>query len=413
MKRAAEPHPVLRLTEPYAIALSGGGDSVELLRRASQGDYGSPPTAALIVDHALRAGSERDAQTAADIARQLGVPSYTLTWRRNQESPRSQNAARAARHRLLATACAELAIGRLLLGHTADDQAETVVMRLARPSVTARALAGLWPASPSPVWPEGRDLTLIRPLLNERRAAVRANLQSAGLIWVDDPANQDATFERIRARQLVQRLSEESFQAVIDCTRHAARLESAVCAAAAECLRDVVLGADGQLTVPRRALIGRPTPVQTTALDALIDAASGHPQLRDRAALRRAIRVSVVNGGTATLGGALLRVEKDLVVVSRDPGAVSGRADVQGLKAESISTGKTRVWDGRYLVGPATQQAVITAGDNGAPRVHTREGLPCKIELRSLADLLLRRRLHAQTGIEARNHGAGNLANAP
>jgi tRNA(Ile)-lysidine synthase len=83
-----------------------------------------------------------------------------------------------------------------LLGHTADDLAEAAAMRAEGSSVSDPRY---W--SPSPVWPEGRGVMLLRPLLGERRAALRAWLSGRGETWLDDPANDDPRSARARARR--------------------------------------------------------------------------------------------------------------------------------------------------------------------------------------------------------------------
>ncbi|MBJ7413825.1 MAG: tRNA(Ile)-lysidine synthetase, partial [Phenylobacterium sp.] len=104
-------------------------------------------------------------------------------------------AARLARHRLLADAAREAGARVILLGHTADDLAEAAVMRAAGATTPdPRAWA------PSPVWPQGRGIFLLRPLLWATRADLRAWLSARGERWIDDPANADPRYARSRAR---------------------------------------------------------------------------------------------------------------------------------------------------------------------------------------------------------------------
>jgi tRNA(Ile)-lysidine synthase len=146
------------------------------------------------VDHGLRAESAQEAQFVADFARHLGVSHATLHWKDWTGTGNLQDQARQARHRLLTGWAAERDIPIVALGHTADDQAETVLMRLARGSGVT-GLAGMSARRPL------NGITLVRPLLDQGRAALRTYLTEQGIAWIDDPSNQDTSFDRIKARQ--------------------------------------------------------------------------------------------------------------------------------------------------------------------------------------------------------------------
>jgi tRNA(Ile)-lysidine synthase len=181
---------------PVAVALSGGGDSLALLLAAAAwADRRGRPLLALTVDHRLRPESADWTAWCARRAALLGVGHQTLVW--EGEKPRTglAAAARRARHRLLAEAARAAGASVILMGHTADDLAEARLMRQWGGSVSSPAV---W--SPSPVWPEGRGLFLLRPLLGSRRAALRGALAARGETWIEDPANQDPASARALAR---------------------------------------------------------------------------------------------------------------------------------------------------------------------------------------------------------------------
>ena len=180
--------------------MSGGSDSLALLHLAH--DWSQARGRDLIAftfDHRLRDASAGEAVRVGEICRSLGIRHETLQW----DAPVSrQSAARRARHAALACALKAQGGAVLLTGHTADDQAETFLMR-ARQGSTWYGLAGMQALSPSPVWPEGAGVRIARPLLKARRSHLRHMLEARGAGWVDDPTNDNPAYERVRMRQLL------------------------------------------------------------------------------------------------------------------------------------------------------------------------------------------------------------------
>ena len=184
------------VVRPVALALSGGGDSVALLALAA--DWARARgrrLLALTVDHGLNPDSADWTRRAGETARALGADWRALRWDRPQGGPGVQARARAARHALIAEAARGAGAKVVLFAHTADDIAEAEWMR-AEGSTLGRVRE--W--APSPAWPAGRGLMLLRPLLDVSRAALRDELVRRGLDWIEDPANADPAYGRSRAR---------------------------------------------------------------------------------------------------------------------------------------------------------------------------------------------------------------------
>ncbi len=184
--------------DTVVLAVSGGSDSLALLRLfwcwQQRCARRRPRVIVATVDHGLRSGSADEARFVRTVALGLGLEHCTLRWVGAKPDSGLQDAARVARYRLLCGLCERLA-GRtaLLTGHTRDDQAETVLMRLARGS-GPDGLAGI--AAAGKVF--GTDV--FRPLLDLSRADLRTHLQAGGHPWIDDPSNELTMFERVRVR---------------------------------------------------------------------------------------------------------------------------------------------------------------------------------------------------------------------
>ena len=172
-------------THLWCVALSGGPDSLALIAAAAT----TLPTTALIVDHGLQPGSDEVAQTAAQQALLLGCVAAQVLPVQVGSAGGPEAAARAARYHALDLARNGAPV---LLGHTLDDQAETVLLGLGRGS-GPRSIAGMAPVDPP--W--------YRPLLGVRRATTRAACAELGVTPWDDPHNHDRRFTRVRLRDEV------------------------------------------------------------------------------------------------------------------------------------------------------------------------------------------------------------------
>jgi len=200
------------------LAVSGGPDSTALLvmaagwaRRVKSQLKRSPKLVAVTIDHGLRPESRREAAAVKRLARRLGVAHRTVRWRGQKPSTGLQAAARAARYRLLAGEAARAGFAHIVTAHTLDDQAETLLFRLARGSGLT-GLAGMAPISTLPT-NGNREIFLLRPLLGVPKTRLIATLKAAGVDYSDDPSNRDPRFVRTRLRGLLPRLAAEGLDA--------------------------------------------------------------------------------------------------------------------------------------------------------------------------------------------------------
>lgn len=304
-------------TTPLAVGFSGGSDSLALLRLTL--DWAAlhgRPVLALTVDHGLNPASQAWTAAALAKAKALGADARALHWTGDKPSTGLPAAARAARHALLAKAAREAGARVLLLGHTADDRAEAARMR-AEGSTTPDPR----PWAPSPVWPQGRGVFLLRPLLDLRRQALRAFLAERGETWLEDPANADPRFARSRARAA---LADEAG-------------EPSILAEAAP--MPIAVEGEHALRLSRAASAAQ------VAAACLCAAGSTTPPRGDRLA-RLVERLAEGETFTATLAGARIVADEAGVLFVRE----AGEARRGGLESLVLAAGETAVWDGRYLV---------------------------------------------------------------
>lgn len=190
------------LGQTLCVAVSGGADSLALALLAKDwADQHAHNLVALSVDHGLRPASAQECAWVADTLHKYQIPHHTLVWTGEKPTNGLQAAARAARYGLIESWCVKAGVKDVLLAHHKDDQAETVLMRLARGS----GVDGL--AAMQPQTTKGA-IRLLRPLLDVRKADLIAFLQAKGQDWIEDPSNQNTAFDRVKARQALDVLAQ-------------------------------------------------------------------------------------------------------------------------------------------------------------------------------------------------------------
>lgn len=285
------------------LAVSGGPDSVGMARVVTAA---RPDLRATVVHvrHGLR-DDAADAEVAVDHAQALGLPAVVVSVAVG-EGAGPEDAARQARLAALRDAATAAGASYVLTGHTADDQAETVLLNIAR-GAGLPGLAGIPPQRPL-----GDGVTLLHPLLNVRRAAVRAVAEATGMPLVSDPSNADGDQRRARARHdLLPALAaltgggSDPVAALARLAQHARRDTDALDALAAAALNDA-----GVLRW------GAAVATSTTTVDALGEAFGtrvirlllqqvGHSAQPPSAASVEAVR-SMADGQLLTLAGGVL-----------------------------------------------------------------------------------------------------------
>lgn len=336
-------------------AVSGGSDSTALLLLLKAHLDRSAPTARLLavtIDHGLRPEAATEARAVAKLCAERGIAHRTLNWSGAKPSTGLPAAAREARYRLLAEAAQAQGIGVIVTGHTADDQAETVLMRAARNDghelgeTAGRGLAGMAPATLYDwrIW-------IARPLLGVRRAALRAFLRREHVGWAEDPTNTDAHFERPRIRTVLgEDPSGQRFAETIGLARRAAAEREQLGRRAAALIGEFASRpAKGLICLDPGLIKADDTRAAVYALRVLLAATGGVALLPDQArseALFEQMRA-----------GPLCATLSRTVVDSRRTGIFLYRESRDLPPAAPLAAG---LWDGRRRVA---EPEAITLGD--------------------------------------------------
>ncbi|AVO45588.1 tRNA lysidine(34) synthetase TilS [Phreatobacter cathodiphilus] len=307
------------------LAVSGGPDSCGMMAAfARWRDMGGavPALSVACVDHGLRPAAAAECAGVVAAAAGLGLTAQILRWEGGKPASGLQEAAREARYRLLADHARAVGAGAIVVAHHLEDQAETVLMRLARGSGPL-GLKGMATASRR----EGMDI--LRPFLWVPKARLAATAGAAGLVPVDDPSNRDPGFTRVRLRQMLPALADEGLDAerlailagrirmIEDAlARHAADLDTA------SRQQSVV---PGTVVFDATGWLDRPfIDVQQLLAAVLREVApdGARERLEALEALAGAVLMAIAEGGPLrqTLQGALVTVTAaGRVIVAREP----------------------------------------------------------------------------------------------
>ena len=341
-----------------ALAVSGGSDSVAMMVLFADwlvqqgGDSGRHTV--LTVDHHLRPRSGAEARMVAERARELGFRHAVLDWQDPKPSTGLQAAARDARYRLMRDYLAAHGMTILLVAHTRDDQAETLLMRLARGS-GLDGLAAMAQARELEVRQGCDTLRVVRPLLGLSKVRLKATLEARGIAWIEDPSNVEPAFERTRWRALHSDLEAAGLSGeMLALSAH--RLQRA--RAALEAITDdrcaapgfVHTDPSGAFRIDRQRLRQAPEEIALRLIGRCIAAAGGLPEPVPLAGLEPVVAKVWEGPGDAdgcwTLARAQVKAKGNAVAVEREPGR-------SPPPVATLAAGAKLLWDGRFRVGIA------------------------------------------------------------
>ncbi len=350
-----------------ALAVSGGPDSMALAFCVKR--WGQRDCIALIVEHGLREESAAEAAHVKKQLKKLGIQAKILPWKHGDIEGRVHEKAREARYELLTKECHKLGAGDLLLAHQSDDQAETVLMRLAKGS-GIDGLAGIAPQSV-------RDgIRLVRPFLSFSKERLKATCKAAHIEAVTDPSNMSKKYARGRLRKIMPLLASEGLT-VENLTNLAARARDAK-EALDLATRDFLdtsaqTSLGGSIQLDRTALRALPREIAFRAVSASLRRVHDENYPPEHASVSSLLDAVIgrQKEQTRTFYGCMISIAENKVTFLREPSAAS--------EILPLPPGATVLWDGRWLV----------TADSKAPSMTIR--LPPHEIVDSLAPNLRRR----------------------
>jgi tRNA(Ile)-lysidine synthase len=321
------------------LGVSGGPDSVALMLLAAEWARvraQPPPLYVATVDHGLRKDSRGEAEMVARWAAGLALPHAILVWDGVKPKSRIQERAREARYELLFDCATRIGADHVMTAHHADDQAETILLRLLRGSGVS-GLSGMASSS------ERNGLILARPLLAHAKADLAALCESRAHPFFDDPSNTDPVYARTRIRRLGGLLADEGLgrAALLRLGRRAARADAALAAHARAVRAGLAARREpGGFRADISALADEPEEILLRFLAHELKLISGGKALRlDRLEalalrFRQALRAGIAF--TATLGGAALRLQSNrTLVIAAESGRAAARPKPPQLRGRS------------------------------------------------------------------------------
>lgn len=363
---------------PYkriVLAVSGGPDSMALMALAARWvASGKAPRGLTVdvatVDHGLRAQSSHEAEWVAGRAKAFGFSHTTLVWGGEKPGSAIQERAREARYALLVAHAGRLARTgpggpvAVVTAHTADDQAETLIMRLGRGS-GLDGLAGMAPSRR--LLPDG-SVQLVRPLLGLSKADLADVLRETGEDWLDDPSNERIVFERVRLRRANAHLAAlglSNEKLVLSASRllRARDALEQLTASRLDALADLHGGAYASLD--REAWRREPPELRVRMLARLLVAFGGNAKPAQLSQVEALEAVLARDKAVAqTLGGCIVSQGRTTLRLYREP----GRSKIPELV---LAPGEEVLWDWRFRIKYEAGEAQDDGEDTLGP-VHVR-----------------------------------------
>jgi tRNA(Ile)-lysidine synthase len=383
-----------------ALAVSGGADSTAMMLLfadwLAQRGADSSRHWVLTVDHGLRPESGAEARAVANAAAALGFRHAILDWAGAKPATGIQAAARSARYRLMREHMRAHGVGLLLTAHTQDDQAETVLMRLARGS-GVDGLSGMAPLSSMDTAVDDAaapvTLHIARPLLDVPKARLIATLRARDQSWIEDPSNQAPAQERARLRARRQQRDELGLaDAMLALSARRLSRSRRTLDLIAERFCDpsggaVAVDPCGFFTVHRTRLQEAGEDIALRVLGRAIAAAGGSDEPVPLAGLEAVLEEFFAADPSTprrwTLARAMVTATGTALTVEREPPR-------QPLPEATLAAGQKVLWDGRFQLAAGPDLAggpieIRALGDSGLAELRRRGAIATACPARAAA----------------------------
>ena len=328
------------------IAVSGGSDSMAMLhliaRIAPQAGW---TVHAVTVDHGLRPESASEAQFVHSACAAHGIEHVTLDWHRTQTNGNLQDQAARARYKLMTEWAVANVISHITVGHTADDQAETFIMRLARRS----GLDGL--AGMRRQWQQD-GVCFVRPFLLHERQELRAYLSRNRIEWIDDPSNENDRFDRVKTRKTLVQLKDLGITTGVltDVTLYLSQAHHALNEYSAEIARRILTCRHGDVIFDWLEFRRTQPEVRRRLLIAALRWVSS-AEYPPRSLSVAELEMAIWDRKNRTLSGCKIVCSEKTVSIFREPAAV-----------RNVAGPTVQLWDRRWLLeGPHDPSLEIRA----------------------------------------------------
>jgi len=325
------------IKSPVLVTVSGGSDSIALLILSTiWARKNNVDLSAITIDHGLRAEAAAETAFVAALCSKLEVPHVMLAWDGIKPTTGISAAARIARYQLIEQFADEIGAKSVLAGHQANDQAETIIMRSKRISDGGqiRGLSGMPSLSILP-----RGTFLHRPLLGVTRGRLKSYLREYDQSWIEDPTNEDLSYERVRIRSK----THDDHALLENCARFASamgRLRKSMVERSVEFLEVNLDVTNGPVYTLRRQNLTEIAPqLRELVLNICVSVAGGAQHFPNVKQLASKIDHDVCS--KKTLGGAVIEAKKDAIYFYREN---------RNITSLTVKPGEAMIWDNRFLI---------------------------------------------------------------
>jgi tRNA(Ile)-lysidine synthase len=335
---------------PVMVAVSGGSDSMAALFLANAwARQSGREIHAVTVDHGLRAEAAAEAAFVAMVCDGLDIIHTTLAWDAIKPVAGISAAARHARYDLMEEFAEDIGVRIIITGHTLDDQAETVLMRLRRSSVSPNS-SGRGHSGMCRRTLLGGGTLLLRPFLQLSRQRLRAYLNEVSQSWIEDSSNHDESYERVRVRRELAHRPELK-RRLLDYSSLIGRMREVVSIGAAKLLMQCCKCNPGHVFVLDTGQLRQaPGPVTAMALKTVIATAGGGQYLVSDLQLQQVLgTMGQQRTNRVTLGNCVIEGNNRQLQIYREN---------RNLNSSILEDGESALWDGRLHINNDTREDI-------------------------------------------------------